>query len=62
MSMVLDASALTPPQRRAYDELLAVDERRPPADRGLVDRIRGLLEERTLAVAAARPPGRRGCG
>lgn len=59
MSLVLD-DTLTPPQRRAYDELLAVDVRRPPADRALVERIRALLVERTAAVPAARPPGRRG--
>jgi hypothetical protein len=60
MAAVLDDSLLTPPQRRAYRELLAVEEPRPPADPGLVRDVRRLLEERTADVAAARPRGARG--
>ncbi len=60
MAPLLDADLLTPPQRRVYAELLAVDQPRPAADPALVDRVRALLEERTAEAAFARPSGARG--
>lgn len=60
MALVEDAGSLTPPQRRVYAELLAVDQRRPAADPALVARVRDLLEERTALAAQARPAGARG--
>ncbi|MPZ87787.1 MAG: hypothetical protein GEU81_06880 [Nitriliruptorales bacterium] len=59
-----DEDHLTPPQRRARRELLSLagDQPlpRPPADEGVVDHVRRLLESRTAEVASARPPGARG--
>lgn len=57
MALGMDTSLLTPPQRRAYHELLAVGAPRPPADEALVAGVRALLDQRTAEVAELAVPG-----
>jgi hypothetical protein len=56
----LDVELLTPAQRRALDDLLGAGGHRPPADDELAGHVRELVEARTEAAVALRPPGARG--
>jgi hypothetical protein len=55
----IDVGLLTPPQRRVYEELLAVGAPRPPADDGLGEHVRRTVTEQTAAAALLRPAGAR---